>query len=778
MSSSTSSKASGEMNTSEKGENPKNPEAEKGKPIDAAEEVAGQDAKADDAKDAEEASAAGRAAAPGSQADETSTSTSKEGTSGGSADEQPVNSTADTHGEASDDASRDAAEPHKDAGEDEPPAEQNAPQSETQEEEADTLDLRALFANSETDFASPTETFERARAADTLGRPGTSQPSTTDAEPDLPLDPPYEGARDADKDAGNQPAPVRRDQMTGHGAAQSAFGQGDTRPDIFTTGEPGDPLADAVQSALRSVYGDDGGDAARNSTDLSGAGANGPVLQWARSPAETQPSPEPSQNDASAGSLGDSRVDTGIDEETTEAVLSYLYEHLGSEETLRATPPETGRLDIPSSVDLDSSAQDRDVWTSGQRDGNARLSAELESVSHAHARSEQADDLAPEPGTDFAEPAATEPAHETFHPPIEVGSVDTEASGKFLGAAGLGLIGGIAAAGVAAVFVFNSFVTQSEAPSGQETAATLSKGERTAGGKETASLTGGDRSETRDMGNQSAEDGPRAAGSSDQTAATPNGPGADASTPPTRTAALSTDTGDSATAPDAGGETSAQSVRAEPVEGEAGGPLPVDLSVPEPDGDGFVRIDGLPEGVKFSAGVDTGNGSWLLSAGRAEGLELTPPESFAGEFTLEAQLLDSDARTPLGDSVSFDVSIAEASPSEADETAETATAAIEPDTEPTALNQAPTSVDRARSLLRAGDVLAAREILRREAAAGNAQAALALGRSFDPMTFRELTSANANPDATEAFRWYRKATELGHDGGQTKIAELKAWLLR
>ena len=104
-----------------------------------------------------------------------------------------MNSTADTHGEASDDASRDAAEPHKDAGEDEPPAEQNAPQrSETQDEEADTLDLRALFANSEPDFASPTETFERARAADTLGRPGTSQPSTTDAEPDLPLDLPYD----------------------------------------------------------------------------------------------------------------------------------------------------------------------------------------------------------------------------------------------------------------------------------------------------------------------------------------------------------------------------------------------------------------------------------------------------------------------------------------------------------------------------------------------------------------------------------------------------------
>ena len=67
-------------------------------------------------------------------------------------------------------------------------------------------------------------------------------------------------------------------------------------------------------------------------------------------PRRSQPSPEPGQNDASAGSLMTTESDTAaIDEETTEAVLSYLYEHLGSEDPTGNA--ETGRLDIPSSVD-------------------------------------------------------------------------------------------------------------------------------------------------------------------------------------------------------------------------------------------------------------------------------------------------------------------------------------------------------------------------------------------------------------------------------------------
>ena len=70
-----------------------------------------------------------------------------------------------------------------------------------------------------------------------------------------------------------------------------------------------------------------------------------------------------------------------------------------------------------------------------------------------------------------------------------------------------------------------------------------------------------------------------------------------------------------------------------------------------------MRLAGLPAGVKLSAGVDTGNGSWLLSAGRANDLSLNVPDSYSGDFMLEAQVLASDARTPVSEKVIFQVSV-------------------------------------------------------------------------------------------------------------------------
>jgi hypothetical protein len=223
-------------------------------------------------------------------------------------------------------------------------------------------------------------------------------------------------------------------------------------------------------------------------------------------------------------------------------------------------------------------------------------------------------------------------------------------------------------------------------------------------------------------------------------------------------------------------EASSALIDANAVSGRAGQAIPLALSVADSDGDRFIRITGLPEGVRLSAGVDTGNGSWLLSAGRAGDLTLSAPEDFAGAFSLQAQLLGADARTPLSDRVSFDVQVAGTQMAEA-EAAETRTAAVAAETSP-ATEPAASPIEQAESLLRAGDVQGARDILRSETETGSARAALALGTSYDPRTFTGLSSPNASPDATEAFRWYQRAAELGNPNGNSQINELKAWLLR
>ena len=53
-----------------------------------------------------------------------------------------------------------------------------------------------------------------------------------------------------------------------------------------------------------------------------------------------------------------------------------------------------------------------------------------------------------------------------------------------------------------------------------------------------------------------------------------------------------------------------------------------------------------------------------------------------------------------------------------------------------------------------GDLAAARLLLRRAAEAGSAEAALALGATFDPLVIRRLGAIGAAPDAAQARKWY------------------------
>jgi hypothetical protein len=82
--------------------------------------------------------------------------------------------------------------------------------------------------------------------------------------------------------------------------------------------------------------------------------------------------------------------------------------------------------------------------------------------------------------------------------------------------------------------------------------------------------------------------------------------------------------------------------------------------------------------------------------------------------------------------------------------------ALDPDSEEvTAL------IKRGQELAAAGDVAAARLTLRRAAEAHNAQAALALGATYDPGVLRTLGIFGVTPDAAMARGWYEKAKEYG-----------------
>ncbi len=71
--------------------------------------------------------------------------------------------------------------------------------------------------------------------------------------------------------------------------------------------------------------------------------------------------------------------------------------------------------------------------------------------------------------------------------------------------------------------------------------------------------------------------------------------------------------------------------------------------------------------------------------------------------------------------------------------------------------------------MRDGDILEARQLYQNAVALGDPEAALAMGRSYDPIYFARIDKKNAEPDAAKAFDWYRKAM----DGGANQTAKVR-----
>ncbi|MGB3743294.1 MAG: SEL1-like repeat protein [Xanthobacteraceae bacterium] len=83
-------------------------------------------------------------------------------------------------------------------------------------------------------------------------------------------------------------------------------------------------------------------------------------------------------------------------------------------------------------------------------------------------------------------------------------------------------------------------------------------------------------------------------------------------------------------------------------------------------------------------------------------------------------------------------------------------------------------VKRGNEFIANGDLAAARLLLRRGAEAGSAEAALALGATFDPVVMQRLGAIGTTPDITQARQWYQRAAELGSSAASQRLAGLDA----
>jgi TPR repeat protein len=164
----------------------------------------------------------------------------------------------------------------------------------------------------------------------------------------------------------------------------------------------------------------------------------------------------------------------------------------------------------------------------------------------------------------------------------------------------------------------------------------------------------------------------------------------------------------------------------------------------------------------------------LLAAG-AYRLALLPADQTASESRVAAQIPPSAPRPPTPRSSEKLGSVVSASQGPY-------TAVMRGSSSPTiASTDTPRKVDaiadkvqRGQALTASGQILAARFVLKEAADADSAEAALALGLTYDPMELENLGVRNVLPEPDAARHWYQKAKDLGSTEAQGRLDKLAA----
>jgi hypothetical protein len=222
-------------------------------------------------------------------------------------------------------------------------------------------------------------------------------------------------------------------------------------------------------------------------------------------------------------------------------------------------------------------------------------------------------------------------------------------------------------------------------------------------------------------------------------------------------------------------------------------PIPLGVSLNGGSGGEMLTLVGLATGTRLTAGAPLGPTGWQLSARDIGKAYAYAPRDFVG--VMDAAIDLRSPRDRLMDSQIVRLEWIEkkaallapkAEPTKPEaarpeppklEPLKLEPAKLEPAKPPSAVQQLgpeeiATLIKRGEDFLKYGDVASARLSLRRAASAGNAQAALALGVTFDPAFLHERGILGFAPDVAQARAWYEKAAELGSSDAARRLERL------
>jgi hypothetical protein len=206
-------------------------------------------------------------------------------------------------------------------------------------------------------------------------------------------------------------------------------------------------------------------------------------------------------------------------------------------------------------------------------------------------------------------------------------------------------------------------------------------------------------------------------------------------------------------------ETSAHQPRlvVENQKGFANEPLPLGISVKDGLGVEILTVAGLAEDIELSLGTSQGSTGWLVSARDLEKTFIGTRQDFVGVVDATVTL-----RSSLGERLDRQVIRFEWVQKKQERLIATlappAPTAGLPPLDPVEIASL---IKLGRDLLKHGDVESARFLLKRAASAGNAQAALELGLTFDGTVLVQSGVLGIGSDVGQAREWYERAIKLG-----------------
>lgn len=213
---------------------------------------------------------------------------------------------------------------------------------------------------------------------------------------------------------------------------------------------------------------------------------------------------------------------------------------------------------------------------------------------------------------------------------------------------------------------------------------------------------------------------------------------------------------------------------------------PLGITVGPLDGiprNSFVRLRGLPPMAALSEGHSIAPGAWAVSIAALPNLKLTVPASAGGRMEVLVTLVSMDgvvlaeARTML--QIGQTNGGAPTSATVLRAVTPTPPPAPGATPKPAAPTMTPEDRERALRLFKRGqdelseaNLSSARLFFERAADAGLAEAALALGATYDSAELQRLNIRGAHADAKEARRWYERAAQLGAPDASQRLQRL------